>query len=173
MTIQDLAVVSVAYVTWLAAVVYFTRPTRRRFAGALAGGAAVGFVLPPVIALVASLGWWSVPVRWTPTSIPMLYLAIVLGCTPLFLISWRIDRRFRANGLAIFVAIAALIGVARSYAIAAIFPEWMVISSGVAPALAIAATYAGIVALGHSAMHLIAGPSQADELVRLSDSSSR
>jgi multisubunit Na+/H+ antiporter MnhF subunit len=44
----------------------------------------------------------------------------------------------------------------------------MVFASGVAPILADAATYAGIVALGHVVMRMIAGPASEDRLVRRS-----
>ena len=48
MTTQQIIVGTVVYSVALAAVVYFTRPTVRRFAGALAGAA-----------VVAGLGLWA------------------------------------------------------------------------------------------------------------------
>ena len=54
----------------------------------------------------------------------------------------------------------------RDSAVTARFPEWVVFAPGVAPMLAVAATYAGVVVLGHSVMRLIAGPAAADPLAR-------
>jgi hypothetical protein len=56
------------------------------------------------------------------------------------------------------VGFVAFIGPPRDYLIAAKFPKWMVFAPGVAPILADAATYIGIVVVGHSVMRLIAGP---------------
>ena len=46
------------------------------------------------------------------------------------------------------------------------FPKWMVFAPGVSPILADAATYIGIVLVGHSVMSLIAGPPTRDHLAR-------
>ena len=73
-------------------------------------------------------------------------------------------RRFGWHGLAVFAGAAAVIGPPRDYLIAAKYPEWMVFAPGVAPILADAATYVGIVAVGHAVMRLVAGPSRADRL---------
>jgi hypothetical protein len=59
-----------------------------------------------------------------------------------------VARRFGWRGLAVFLAAAAIIGPPRDYVIAAKYPEWIVFASGVAPVLAVAATYVGIVAWG-------------------------
>jgi hypothetical protein len=42
----------------------------------------------------------------------------------------------------------------------------MMFAPGLAPIVADAATYVGIVILGHAAMRLIAGPAKADRLAR-------
>jgi hypothetical protein len=68
--------------------------------------------------------------------------------------------------LAVFTSVAAIIGAPRDYLIAAKFPEWMMFAPGLAPIVADAATYVGIVILGHAAMRLIAGPAKADRLAR-------
>jgi hypothetical protein len=47
---------------------------------------------------------------------------------------------------------------------AAKYPEWMVFAPGFAPVLADAATYVGIVAVGHAVMRLVAGPARDDRL---------
>jgi hypothetical protein len=58
----------------------------------------------------------------------------------------------------------AIIGPPRDYLFAATFPAWTVFAPGVAPILADAATYVGIVIIGHAVMRLIAGPSREDRL---------
>jgi hypothetical protein len=61
MTTQQLIVGAVVYSVALAAVVSFTRPTGRRFAGALAGSAVVGgLALGALIPLGEARGWWRV-----------------------------------------------------------------------------------------------------------------
>jgi len=45
-------------------------------------------------------------------------------------------------------------------------PDWGAFASGVAPVLADAATYVGIVALGHAVMQLVSGPARGSRLAR-------
>jgi len=42
------------------------------------------------------------------------------------------------------------------------FPKWMMFEPGVAPIVADGVTYAGVVAVGHAVMRLIAGPAIED-----------
>jgi hypothetical protein len=74
--------------------------------------------------------------------------------------------RFGWRGLAVCIIVAAVIGPPRDHIYAAMYPEWMVFSPGIAPVLADAATYVGIVALGHAVMRLVAGPARGDRLAR-------
>jgi hypothetical protein len=46
------------------------------------------------------------------------------------------------------------------------FPEWGSYAQGVAPVLAISATYLVLGAAGHGVMRLVAGPADADRLAR-------
>ena len=46
------------------------------------------------------------------------------------------------------------------------YPEWGTYAPGIAPALAISATYVLLGVLGHGMMRLIAGPAGADRLAR-------
>ena len=78
----------------------------------------------------------------------------------IYLITWRVARRFGWRGLAVFIGAVVVIGPPRDYLIAAMFPEWMVFAPGVAPVLADAATYVCMVALGYAAMRLVAGPAR-------------
>ena len=152
MTILQIIIVTFAYLVVLVAAVYFTRPTLRRVMGALAGGAAVGLFGMGAIVLGNALEVWRVPISWTPTFVSLFYLAFAVSASPIYLVTWRLARRFGWRGLAVFIGVVAIIGPPRDYLYAATFPEWMVFAPGVAPILADAAAYVGIVALGHAVM---------------------
>jgi hypothetical protein len=160
----QIIVVTCAYLVALVAVVYFTRATSRRIAGALAGGAAVGCFGMGAIVLGNALGLWRVPIFWTPSFVALFYLGLTISVTPIYLVTWRLARRFGWRGLAVFIGIVAIIGPPRDYLYAARYPAWMVFAPGVAPILADAAAYVGIVAIGHAVMRLVAGPSREDRL---------
>jgi hypothetical protein len=73
----------------------FTRPTGRRFAGALAGEAVVaGLGLWVLIPLGEARGWWRVPLDPSPSSMTLLDLGTTVSTVPAFLSTWRIARRF-------------------------------------------------------------------------------
>jgi hypothetical protein len=166
MTTPQLIIVTCLYLVALVAVIYFTRPTSRRVVGALAGGAAVGFFGIGAIVLGNSIGVWRVPIFWTPYFVTLFYLGLAISVTPIYLVTWRLARRFGWRGLAVFIGIVAIIGPPRDYLYAARFPAWMVFARGVVPILADAAAYIGIVAIGHAVMRMIAGPSFEDRLAR-------
>jgi hypothetical protein len=166
MTTQQIILWSCAYLVELCAVVYFTHATALRVMGALVGGASAGLLALGAIALCEVLGWWRVPFASTPYFLPLFYLGLLISLTPIYLVTWRVARRFGWRGLAVFLCAVAVIGPARDYLIAATFPEWMVFAPGVAPILTDAATYVGIVALGHAVMRLITGPANDDRLAR-------
>jgi hypothetical protein len=164
MTTQQIVLWTSGYLVALVAVIYFTRATTRRVVGALAGGAVAGAAGIGAIALCETLGWWWVPYAPTPYFLALFYLGLSVSLTPIYLVTWRLARRFGWRGLAAFIGIVAVIGPPRDYLYAAMFPKWMVFAPGVAPILADSATYAGIVALGHVVMRLIAGPASEDRL---------
>ena len=166
MTTQQILLITGAYLLALVAAVFFTRATSRRVVGALAGGAIGGLVGLGMIALCEAIGLWRVPFASTPYFLLLLYLGLAISCSPIYLITWRVARRFGWRGLAVSLVAAAVIGPPRDYRIAAKCPEWMVFAPGVAPILADAATYVGIVALGHAVMRLVAGPAREDRLAR-------
>jgi hypothetical protein len=166
MTTQQLILWSCAYLVELVAVIYFTRATARRILGALVGGAAAGLLALGAIALCEALGWWQIPIASTPYFLLFFYVALSIWPAPIYLVTWRLARRFGWRGLGVFVAIVAVIGPPRDYLIAAKFPHLMVFAPGVAPILADGAIYAGIVVLGHAVMRLIAGPASEDRLAR-------
>jgi hypothetical protein len=168
MTTQQILLMTGAYALALVAAVYFTRATSRRVVGALAGGAIVGLMGLGAIALGEALGLWQIPSASTPYFVPLLYLGLAVSCSPIYLITWRVARRFAWRGLAVFIGVVAVIGPPRDYLYAATFPEWIVFAPGVAPVLADAATYVAIVALGHAVMRLVAGPAREDRFARSS-----
>ena len=168
MTIQQIIIVICAYLVALVAAVYFTRPTLRRAMGALAGGAAVGLFGMGAVVLGNVLEVWQVPISWTPIFVSLFYLVFAVSASPIYLVTWRLARRFGWRGLAVFIGVVAVIGPPRDYMYAAMFPEWMVFAPGIAPVIADAVAYIGVVALGHAVMSLVAGPASEDRLGRRS-----
>ena len=166
MTTQEIFLWTCAYLVEFGVVMYFTRATARRVVGALIGGAAAGLVGLGAIALCEALAWWQIPSSSTPFFLPLFYLGLAISLTPIYLVTWRLARRFRWRGLAVFIGSVAVIGPPRDYLIAATFPKWMVFAPGVAPILADAVTYVSMVAVGHAVMHLVAGPATKDRLSR-------
>ncbi len=160
MTTLQILLMDCIYLVFLGLLIYFTRATARRVIGALAGGAGAGFVGLGMIALSESQGWWRVPSGSVPYFRLQLFVAFAVSMAPVYLITWRVARRFGWRGLAIFIGGVIVIGPPRDYLVAATFPEWMVFAPGVAPILADAATYLGMMALGHILMRLVAGPAR-------------
>ena len=166
MTTRELIVATGAYLAALVAVAYFLRATARRVAGALAGGGVIGLAAIGVTALAQAMGWWRVPGFFSPDKLAIYYFGWAVSMAPTYLITWRTARRFGRRGLAIFLAGVAIVGPVRDYQIAAHFPAWIVFGPGVAPVLAVAVTYVGVVALGHAVMWMVAGPATSDPLAR-------
>src|SRR5947209_2344068 len=164
-TLQMLLLIGL-YAVALVVVIHFTRATARRVTGALVGGAAAALLALGSITLCETLGWWKIPFASTPYFAFIFYVGVAITCSPIYLVTWRVARRFGWRGLAVFVAIVAVVGPPRDYLYAATFPKWMVFSPGVAPILADSVTYIGIVVVGHAVMRLVAGPAQADRLTR-------
>lgn len=165
MTTQQIILWALAYLVELIAVIYFTRAMPRRIFGAVVGAAVAALLALGAIALCEAFGWWRIPFASTPYFLPLFYLGLLISLTPIYLVTWRVARRFAWRGLAICLCFVAVIGPPRDYLIAAMFPKWMVFAPGVAPILADAVTYVGLVAVGHVVMRLIAGPASQDQLV--------
>src|ERR1700737_4394392 len=123
MTTQQLHLFNGLYLAVLVVVAFLTRATARRIAGALAGGVAVGVVALGIIALGEKVGWWHMAITWEPYFLTLLLIDFTL-CAFIFLITWRIARRFGWRGLAVVVVIAALFGPVRDYGYMEQFPEW-------------------------------------------------
>jgi hypothetical protein len=119
-----------------------------------------------IIALGEKVGWWHFTITWEPYFLTLMLLGFAISCAPVYLVTWRLARRFGWRGLAVFAVFAALIGPPRDYWYMAKFPEWGAYGPGIAPVLAIAATYSIMVLLGHSVMRLVAGPARGSPLAR-------
>ena len=166
MTTAQLILMNGVYLMVLVTVIYLTRASVRRVTGALAAGIAVGLVTLSSLAFGVKIGWWQIPMQWTPFLLFLLYSGLVISCAPIYLVIWRVVRRYGWRGLAAFAVAAAIIGPIRDYRVAATFPEWIVFASGVAPVLAVAMIYVMIVILGYAVMRLIAGPTHLDRLAQ-------
>jgi uncharacterized membrane protein len=161
MTTQQLHLFNALYLVVLIIVAVLTRATARRIAGAVAGVAVSGVAAIAIIALGEEEGWWHMAITWEPYFLTLLWIDFAL-CAFIYLISWRIARRFGWRGLVVVVVVAAVLGPVRDYKYMDRFPEWGAYGPGVAPVLAVSATYVILVVLGHGVMRLVAGPARAD-----------
>ena len=148
------------YLAAFAVAVRLTGARGRRIGGAIAGGAMAACVVIAGAVGGEALGWWRIPAGGGPPWWLLLWTVGAVSCAPVYLITWRVARRFGGRGLAACILAAAVIGPPRDYAIAAAFPDWIAFSPGLAPVLADAAVYALLVSAGHAVMSLAAGPSR-------------
>lgn len=165
MTTQQLHLFNALYLVVLIVVALLTRATAQRIVGSLAGGAAGGVVGLGIIALGERVGWWHMSITWKPYFLTLMLIDFTL-CAFIFLITWRIARRFGCRGLGVVLLFLAVIGPPRDFWYMRRFPEWGSYGPGVAPVLAISATYVILVLLGHGVMRLVAGPAREDRLAR-------
>jgi hypothetical protein len=165
MTTQQLYWFGCFYLAVLVVVALFTRATARRIAGALIGALAVGVVNLYIIAFGEQVGWWHLAIQWEPYFLSLLLIGFSL-CAFIYLVTWRVARRFGWRGLAGVVIMAAVIGPPRNYWYMAQFPDWGSYSPGIAPALAISGMYVLMVILGHGVMRFVAGPARGSFLAR-------
>jgi hypothetical protein len=121
-TIQQLYIFNVLYLILLMAVIILTRASLRRIAGAIAGtfGAAAAGIA--VIAICERVGWWHFTMHWEPYYLIQLGISVALGAF-VFLLTWRLARRFGGRGLAVALLLAALLGPFRDSAYMACFPS--------------------------------------------------
>lgn len=119
-----------------------------------------------VIGLDETFAWWRVPFVPMLGSSALFCVGTATACSPIYLVTWRVARRFDWRGLTACLIAAAAIGPPRDYLIAAKYPEWIAFAPGIAPVLAVSATYVCVVALGHAVMRLVAGAARGDRLAR-------
>jgi hypothetical protein len=167
MTTSQLILTTSLYLAAFVGVAYLTRAKVPRIAGALCGSAVFGVVALLAVALGETQGWWRVPKAGSSHFQLLLWLGIAISCTPVYLITWRVARRFGGRGLAALAVASAAIGPLRDYRVAAMFPAWIAFSPGLAPILAVATIYALLVVVGHAVMRIVSGPAQRDSLARL------
>ena len=165
MTEQQLYGFTCLYLVLTVAVAILTRATLRRIVGALAGSAVCGPAAFGIIALAERAGWWHFAIPWKPYFLALLWVSVVL-CAFVFLLTWRVARRFGGRGLAVLLVTSAVLGPFRDSWYMARFPEWGSYAPGIAPMLAISAAYVILGILGHGTMRLVAGPAAADRLAR-------
>ena len=165
MTTQQLYLFSCLYLVILAVVSVLTRATTCRIAGALVGAGVAGVALLGIVAIGERARWWHFVIPWEPYCLTLAFIGTI-PCGFIFLLTWRIARRFGGHGLAVVVLAAAILGPVRDYAYMARFPEWGSYAPGLVPVFAISAAYVILGILGHGTMRLIAGPASADQLAR-------
>lgn len=161
---QAIYIALCVYFAMLAATVYFTRPNRRRFLGALAGGVAVAVVGVGIEALFHTSGFWRYPSVDEPYGPVALYPLVVVVFTMLALIGWRVTRRFGWRGQMIFLAVLTTLAVLRDFLVAEQVLGIIVFARGISTVLVDAAIWIGIVALTQTVMRLVAGSAGADRL---------
>ena len=168
MTAQQIFWFTFGYAIELIGVTYFTRATSRRVGGAFAGGTIAGLLFVGIAALGEAAGWWHwhYPVPFTVGFAVLFYIGTAISLTPLYLVTWRVTRRFGWRGLATALVAVAIIGPPRDCFMVANFPEWGNFGPGLAPVIADAAAYVVIVAVGHAVMRIVAGPAKLDQLAR-------
>lgn len=166
MTTHQIWVFNGLYFTLSVVVAIVTRATARRIVGAMAGGLAAGVAALGIIALGERTGRWHMEMTWRPYFLFLLVLDLAL-CAFVFLITWRIARRFGARGLIVVAIFVALVGPFRDYWYMSRFPEWGTYSWDARTVLAISAAYVLLGTLGHGVMRLVAGPARSDRLARV------
>src|SRR5690242_19251200 len=132
MPTRQLYMFNCLYLLILITVAALTRATPRRIAGSLAGAAVAGIIAFGIVALGEWARWWHMAITWEPYFLTLLWIDIVL-CAYVFLITWRICRRFGRRGLTVLVFGAAVIGPPRDHWYMRRFPEWGSYGTGIAP----------------------------------------
>jgi len=165
MTTEQLWLFNFFYLILLVVVAILTRATARRITGALAGGLAVGVAALGIVVLGEKARWWHQVITWRPYFLTLLIIDFVL-CAFVFLITWRIARRFGYRGLAVLMIVGAVIGPPRDYWYMARFPEWGTYTWGLPTIVAVSASYVLLGIVGHGVMRLVAGPAREDRLAR-------
>lgn len=149
-------------------IIYFTRATRRRIIGALAGGLTMGLLVILIDFIVSLLGFWYYPGSTTGYAPLGYYIptALFYG-SGIALIGWRINRRFGIKGLAAFIILFGLYGSIRDYVTAATVSKGIIIFGlGIVPVIADYLTWVGGITTAQIVMWLVAGSAKDDRLAR-------
>lgn len=162
MTLSHLILMASLYLLLFVGVAHLTRATVARIAGAICGGAVFAVVALLALALGERQGWWRVSIGGSPHFRSLLWLGVACSCAPIYLIVWRVVRRFGERGLALFALASGVIGPPRDYLVGAMFPDWITFSPGIAPVLAVATFYALLVVVGYAVMRIVSGSAQVE-----------
>src|SRR5262245_55080937 len=165
MTTRQLHLFNGLYLVIFVIVALLTRATARRIGGALAGGAVAGVVALGILDVGEDARLWHMAITQEPYFLTLLWLDFALGAF-IYLITWRIARRFGWRGLVAVAILFAVLGPVRDYQYLSRFPEWGVYAPGPTPMLAISATYVVLLVVGHWVMRMVAGPAGQDRLAR-------
>lgn len=165
-TQQTLLLATCVYLVLLAGATYFTRATRRRFVGALAGGLAVAVIGVGIEVFFQTLGFWHYASADQPYGPPLMYPLVVLMWAVLALLGWRVMRRFGWRGQVVFLAAVTVLGTLRDYLVAEQALGFIVIQPGPLTVLVDAACWAGTTSLAQAVMRVVAGPATVDRLAR-------
>jgi hypothetical protein len=63
-----------------------------------------------IIALGEAVPWWHMVIAWEPYFLALLLFDFAISAAPVYLVTWRIARRFGWRGLVVVVVFAAAIG---------------------------------------------------------------
>ena len=151
--------------------VFLTRARFRRVMGALAGGILFGATWFFKLRLDYSMGWWRTRFAETPDPLSLfspasMVLGIAVLSALLFLVSWRVARRFGWAGVAVFIVAVSADLTVRDRMYWDTFMQMMTVSWGIQPLLADTALFVLGFTLGHAAMRMVAGPAKGDGLSR-------
>jgi hypothetical protein len=164
MTTRLFLSVTAIYLIGLIALIYLTRAPRRRVLGALAGGLSVAVVGVGVEVLFQTWGFWHYPsIEWR-TGPLLMYPVILLMWAGYSLIGWRVLRRFGWRGEVVFLTVVTFVGTVRDFVVAALMPDVIAFSPGIAIVLVDLLLWCGLTALAQAVMRLVAGPAAADRL---------
>ncbi len=160
---------TIASAILLTIIIYITRATRRRIAGALVGGLVVGLMVILIDFIASSLGLWYYPGSTTGYGPLGYYIpnALFYGAG-IALIGWRINRRFGVKGLAVFIILLGFYGVSRDFIFTATTSSSNIIvfGTGIVPVIADALAWMALLTVAQIVMWLIAGPAKEDKLAR-------
>jgi eukaryotic-like serine/threonine-protein kinase len=145
---------------------YFTRAVFLRAMGSLAGGAVLTAVWMIKLRIDFAMGWLQSAIPETPDPLTRFSPAVLFFGGVVFLLSWRITRRFGWAGQVVMLIGAPIYFAVRDRIWYQHFLRMMIATPGIGPLLGDAALFAVGLVLGHAVMRLIAGPARKDPLAR-------
>ena len=145
---------------------YLTRAALFRAIAALVGGAVFTVAWMVKLRIDYGMGWWRSAFHDTPDPLMRFSFPILFFGGVLFLVSWRITRRFGWAGQVVMLLVVPFYFAVRDRIWWQHFMRIMIGTPGIGPLLADTAFLAVGLVLGHAVMRLIAGPARKDPLAR-------